>query len=131
MWFKSPDEFKKTSGHEVNGTWYPRVTKILDVKAKPAITAFLKEMESFAAAEEVKNKSAEEGTLVHEVVQGLAVGKQMEVPESVRPAAEAFVAFNKNRGIQFHPAFIERPIWSQLHKYSGTLDGLASIDGKF
>ncbi len=131
MWFKSAEEFKKASGHEVNGTWYPRVTKILEVKAKPAITAFLKEMESFAAAEEVKNKSAEEGTLVHEVVQKLAVGESVEVPLSVRPAAEAFVKFNKERGIQFHPAFIERPIWSALHKYSGTIDGLASIDGKF
>ncbi len=131
MWFKSAEEFKSASGHEVNGMWYPRVTKILEVKAKPAITAFLKEMESFAAAEEVKNKSAEEGTLVHEVVQKLAVGESVETPEAVRPAAEAFLKFNKERGIQFHPEFIERSIWSKLHKYSGTIDGLASVDGKF
>lgn len=32
------------SGHEVGGKWYPKVTKIIDIKAKPALEAFFKEM---------------------------------------------------------------------------------------
>src|SRR3989344_1730683 len=131
MWYKSAEHFKATSGHEVSGQWYPRVTKILEVKSKPAIEMFLKEMESYSAAEAVKIKSAEEGTKVHETVQAIAVGKPVEITEDMRPVAEAFTEFNKKAGIFFHPEYVERPIWSSLHKYSGTVDALATIGGKF
>ena len=87
MWFRDGNHFKKECGHEVNGAWYPRVTKILSIKSKPAIDAFMKEMESYSAAEAVKNKSAEEGTMVHEVIQGLAVGEPIIIPKEVEPAA--------------------------------------------
>ncbi|MBI2021198.1 hypothetical protein HYS99_01650 [Candidatus Giovannonibacteria bacterium] len=130
-WYKDAESFKKSSGHEVNGAWYPRVTKILEVKSKPAIEMFLKEMESYKAAEEVKNKSAEEGTLVHEIIQKLAVGETVEVPKEIEPAAVAFLDFQTKNNIIFHPEFVERPIWSFLHKYSGTIDALASVGGKF
>ncbi len=115
----------------VNGFWYPRVTKILDVKSKPAIDAFLKEMESYSAADAVKNKSAEEGTIVHETIQGLAVGEPIIIPKEVEPAARAFLKFMEGKEIFFHPEFIERSIWSGIHKYSGTVDALATIGGKF
>ena len=131
MWYKSAEHFKATSGHEVSGQWYPRVTKILEVKSKPAIEMFLKEMESYSAAEAVKTKSAEEGTKVHKIVQGLAIGEPVEITEDVRPVAESFLEFNKKANIFFHPEFIERQIWSSLHKYSGTVDALATIGGKF
>lgn len=125
------DDFKEKNGYEIAGTWYPRVTKILEVKAKPALQAFFFEMGSMEAADEVKNKSAEHGTLVHEVVQKLAVGQRPEVPERVRPAAEAFLKFNDIRKIHFHPEYIEQQVWSGYHRYAGTVDALASIDGKF
>ena len=115
----------------MNGIWYPRVTKILDVKSKPAIDAFMKEMESYSSAEAVKNKSAEEGTLVHEVIQGLAVGEPIIIPKEVEPAAKAFLKFIEGKEIFFHPEFIERSIWSGIHRYSGTVDALATIGGKF
>src|SRR3989344_4970047 len=131
MWYKSTEEFKATNGYEINGTWYPRVTKILDIKSKPALEGFFKEMDSFASAEEVKNKSAAEGSLVHRIIQKLAIGEPVEVPEEVRPASEAFQKFNEERKVLFHPEFIERQIWSFRHRYAGTVDALASIDGKF
>ena len=124
-------DFKSHCGYEINGTWYPRVTKILDVKSKPALENFLREMDSFSSAENVKNKSAEEGSLVHEVVQKLAIGEQVSVPEEIRPSAEAFQKFREDRNIIFHPEFIERQIWSLRHRYAGTVDALATIDGKF
>ena len=130
-WFKDAESFKKVSGHEINGTWYPRVTHILSVKAKPALDIFFKEMESYAAAEEVKNKSAEEGTLVHETIQKLAVGEKIAVPKEIEPAAAAFKEFQAKNQIIFHPEFVERQIWSNLHRYSGTVDALATIGGKF
>lgn len=130
-WFKDAESFKKNSGHEVGGVWYPRVTKILEVKAKPALDIFFKEMGSYEAAEEVKMKSAEEGTKTHEIVQALATGKDIEITDDIKPVAEAFLKFNKTANVVFHPEFVERSVWSLLHRYSGTVDALASVGGKF
>jgi len=131
MWYKNEQEFKKINGYEVNGVWYPRVTKILDIKSKPALDNFFKEMESYASAEEVKNRSAEEGSLVHNIIQKLAVGEKIEIPAAIKPAVETFERFNRERNIAFHPEFIERRIWSSRYRYAGTVDALALVDGKF
>lgn len=118
-------------GHEINGTWYPRVTKILDIKSKPALDKFFQEMGSYESAEEVKNKSAEEGSLVHGVAQKLLVGQEVEIPSEMEPAIAKLLDFNQERKMTFHPEFIERQIWSRTHRYAGTVDALATIDGKF
>ena len=54
MWYKDGTEFKTANGYEIKGAWYPRVTKILDVKSKPALDQFFKEMKTYASAEDVK-----------------------------------------------------------------------------
>ncbi len=131
MWFKDAEHFKSVSGHEVNGVWFPRVTKILDVKAKPALEFFLKEMESYSAAEDIKNKSAEEGSLVHSVVQKVAVNEPVEIPKEIEPAVEGFRKFSGEKNIFFHPDFVERSIWSEKNRYAGTVDALCTIGGKF
>ncbi len=131
MWYRDEKHFKGVSGHEINGVWYPRVTKIIDIKAKPALDYFFKEMESYAAAESVKNKSAEEGSLLHVTVQKLAVGEPVEIPTEIKPAVSAFQELYKERQIFFHPEFVERQIFSGRHRYAGTVDALATIDGKF
>lgn len=131
MRYKDAQEFKETNGYTIGNIWYPRVTKILDVKAKPGLDNFLKEIGSFESAEDVKNKSAAHGTMVHEAVQAIAIGNSVTIPDEVRPAAEAFEEFNKERKIFFHPEFIERQVWSIRHRYAGTVDALAEIDGKF
>lgn len=131
MWYKDVGEFKGTNGYEISGIWYPRVTKILDIKSKPALEGFFREMESYASAEDVKNKSAAEGSLVHDTIQKLATGMVVEVPEIIRPAAEAFQRFNLDNRVSFHPDFIERQIWSPRHRYAGTVDALATVGGKF
>lgn len=118
-------------GHDRDGTWFPRVTKILDVKSKPGLEAFFREMGSFESAEEVKNKSAEEGSLVHETVQKVAVGEPVDIPASIAPAVAAFQDFALKRGVRLHPDFIERPVISFKNKYTGTVDALAEVDGKF
>ncbi|HEY4527859.1 MAG TPA: hypothetical protein VJL09_02360 [Candidatus Paceibacterota bacterium] len=130
-WYRDIEHFKGVSGHEVEGVWYPRVTKILDIKSKPALDYFFKEMESYAAAESVKNKSAEEGSLVHAVVQKIAVGESTDVPKEIAPAVSSFEELKDERDIFFHPEFIEKPVWSSRHRYAGTVDALCTIDGKF
>jgi len=125
------NDFKQKNGYDVDGTWYPRVTKILEVKAKPALEGFFREMGSYEAADVVKNKSAEHGSLVHEMVQRVALGEKPVVSEDVRPAVEAFEVFAKAQGILFHPDFIERRVWSAQKRYAGTMDALAEVGGKF
>ena len=131
MRYENSEHFKKENGYLVDGAWYPRVTRILEVKAKPGLQIFFKEMGSFDAAEDVKNKSAEEGSMVHEAVQKLLVGEKVAVPKDIEPAVNKFLEFNQTKQIYFHPEYVERRIWSGLHKYAGTVDALATIDGKF
>lgn len=131
MWYKDAEEFKSANGYEIDGIWYPRVTKILEIKSKPALEAFFKEVESYAEVQEVKNKSAAEGTLVHEAIQGMLTGEPVEVSPEIAPAVEEFERFNKTRGIIFHKEYVERQIKSSRHRYAGTVDALATVDGKF
>lgn len=131
MWFKDSNEFRDTMGYHMDDGWYPRVTKILEVKNKSGLDQFFKEMESYSAVQEVKTKSAEEGTRVHEVVQGHMTGQLKEIPQDMTHVVEAFDIFNQKHGIIFHPEFVERRVWSGFHRYAGTVDALASIGGKF
>ncbi|HEY4477009.1 MAG TPA: hypothetical protein VJB56_00075 [Candidatus Paceibacterota bacterium] len=131
MRYLDGNDFKEQNGYVVRDNWYPRVTRILEIKSKPGLESFFREVGSFESAEEVKTKSAAHGSLVHETVQKLAVGEKIAIPEKIRAATEAFLEFNKERPIHFHPEFIERQVWSEFHRYAGTVDALASIDGKF
>ena len=131
MRYQHTEEFKQINGYEVGGAWYPRVTKILDIKSKPALDIFFKEMESYASAEAVRNRSAIEGSLMHEAIQGLFIGETKEIPVEVEAGVRAFQKFNEGKKIIFHPEFVERRIWSPRHRYAGTIDALAWVDGKF
>ena len=130
-YFKDAEEFKETMGYELGNGWYPRVTKILEVKSKPGLDVFFREMGDYAAVESVKNKSAAEGTRVHEVIQGHMTGTIKEIPTDMAHVVTAFDQFNKEHNIIFHPEFVERRIWSGMHRFAGTVDALASIGGKF
>ncbi len=131
MWYKDINHFKGVCGYDVNGTWYPRVTRILSVKSKPALEHFLKEMGTYESAEEVKNKSATEGTLVHQTIGKLVKGEPDPIPEEIKPALTAFQKLREERGIIFYPEFIEKLVWSGRHRYAGTIDAIGMMDGKF
>lgn len=131
MKYHSSEDFKKTNGHVIGDLWYPRVTKILEIKSKPALNIFFKEVGSYENAENIKNKSAEEGTLLHQTIQDFLLGKLTSVPGSLTGALEAFERFNEKQNILLHQDFVERPVWSVRHRYSGTVDALASIGSKF
>ncbi|MEK7083567.1 MAG: hypothetical protein AAB972_05320 [Patescibacteria group bacterium] len=131
MFYTDALEFKQANGYVIDGTWYPRVTKILEVKSKSGLEIFFKEMDSYASVEEVKNRSALEGSMVHAAVQNLLTGKAADIPEEIMPAVRGFQRFNETRGIVFHKEYVERQIKSMRHRYAGTVDALATIDGKF
>jgi hypothetical protein len=130
MSYKDIGEFKETCGYDIENAWYPRVTKIVEIKAKPQLYKFYAEV-GFKEGEEIKAKSAGEGTLIHETFEKILVGERPPVDPSIAPAIAAATAFIAKNRIEVDPAFVERRVVNRAHRYAGTIDTLALIGGKF
>lgn len=130
MNYRDADEFKKLAGYEIDGFWYPRVTKIVEIKSKPALYHFYGRMESFAAGERVKKQSATEGTLIHETVEKIMIGEKPTVEPLIEPSIKAFLEFLLTNHINVDPTFVEHRMVNYEHRYAGTLDAIAMIDGR-
>lgn len=129
--YKDAESFKAACGYEIDGAWYPRVTKIISIKAKPALLRYYGDAANFKAAQSTTVQSAKEGTLIHETVEGLLLGKNPEIDPSIKPAIESFLRFWGQRNIQVTPELVERRVVHRDHRYAGTVDALALLDGKF
>lgn len=129
--YKNVEEFKEKSGYIIDGRWYPRVTKIVEIKSKPALYRFYGEAESYNAAKAITENSAKEGTLIHEVVEKLMIGEKTEIPAEIAPAVQGFKEFMETHNIHVDKEFVEKRIFHPHHRYAGTIDTLALIDGKF
>jgi hypothetical protein len=129
--FKHEQDFMDQCGYMHEGVWYPRVTKIVDIKSKPALYMFYGEV-GFYRGKEISAKSAEEGTAVHEAVEKIMMGqKPGNMPSAIVPAVRAFLDFIKDVKIKVNPEHVERRIFNPEHRYAGTIDTLATIDGRF
>jgi len=131
MYYVDLKHFKSLNGYEIDGVWYPRVTKILEIKAKPALYHFYGELNSFAEGEKVKKISAGEGTLIHETVEKILIGESPVIDPSIAPSIKAFTEFIEKNNIQVDKDFVEKQVVNYEQRYAGTLDALALIDGKF
>lgn len=131
MYYSNLEHFKGLSGYEIDGVWYPRVTKIVEIKAKPALYKFYAELNNFAEGESIKEKSASEGTLIHETAEKIFIGESPEIDPSVAPSIEALLKFIEQKNIQIDPEYVEKQLINYEDRYAGTLDALALIDGKF
>ncbi|MBS3903452.1 MAG: hypothetical protein KGZ30_03730 [Anaplasmataceae bacterium] len=129
--YSSLEKFKEENGYTIDDVWYPRVTKIVGIKAKPALLFFYGEAQSYKHAHDISQKSAEEGTRVHEVSQAILLGQEPKVDEDIKPAIDAFRNFMEQKRIETAPEYIERRIVNYDHRYAGTIDAMALIDGKF
>ena len=127
-WYKDIKTFKDENGYEIDGIWYPRVTAIVGIKAKPALYQFYAGLPDFATGEAIKAKSAEEGTLIHETVEAILQNEPAVIPETIAPAIGAFQEFYSRNDIVAHK--IEERVVSNKHHYAGTMDVLAEINGK-
>jgi len=128
MFYSNLEHFKSAAGYEIDGIWYPRVTSIVSIKAKPALYRFYAEQENFSSGEAIKTKSAEEGTLIHNTVEAILSGKSVAVPHSIKPVIDAFLEFkNKNKIV---PIKIEERVVSKKHHYAGTVDILCEFNGR-
>lgn len=131
MYYSNLEHFKGLSGYEIDGVWYPRVTKIIEIKAKPALYRFYAEMNNFSEGEAVKNKSADEGTKIHNAVEEILSGRSPILDSFIKPAIESFMKLLEEKNIQVDEEFIEKQVVNFDERYAGTVDTLALIDGKF
>lgn len=129
-WYKDVESFKAASGYTIDGVWYPRVTKIVSIKAKPALLYFYAEAVNYQEGRAFTQKSAEEGTLVHNTIEDLLLGKKPEIDPFIKPAIDAFLKFWGEKNIQVTPELVEKRAISFDHRYAGTVDAIALIDGK-
>ena len=129
-YFKTAEDFKASNGYTIDDAWYPRVTRIVSIKSKPGLANFYNEVGA-AGAKAISEKSAEEGSLVHEVAEALLMGESPEVPEAIAPAISAFRSFMEQKTIEVAEGGIERRIMHPEYRYAGTIDVLARINGKF
>ncbi len=128
MFYADLKHFKAKTGYEIDGVWYPRVTSIVSIKAKPALYKFYAEQGNFSAAEAIKTKSADEGTLIHETIEAILAGKTVPIPHSIQPAISAFVEFKKNNEII--PMKVEERVVSKNHWFAGTVDVIGKLNGR-
>lgn len=127
MYFANLQHFKTKSGYEIDGKWYPRVTAIVSIKAKPGLYRYYAEQESFKAAEQKTRLSAQEGTLIHDTVEAILKNEQPQVSEQIQPVISAFLDFlEKNEMV---PLRIEERIKNEKYHYAGTADFLARLNG--
>lgn len=131
MWYKDVEQFKSASGYEIEGAWYPRVTKIVEIKSKPALNFYYAQAKNYAEAQAQTQKSAEEGTMVHEAAEAILKGEEPEIKPIIAPAIAGFRNFLSQVQIQVSPEHIERRIFHPDERYAGTIDTLATINGKF
>jgi len=119
---------KRNSGYEINGLWYPRVTSICKIIAKPGIEKWLANQGSFYAMQKKRKKITGWGTLVHEVVEKILLGRMPQIDSDICPSIDAFLEWMKKHRIDVFG--VEKRVTSKKHSYSGTLDVLGEIDGK-
>jgi len=129
--FRNADDFKNVCGYEINGLWYPRVTKIVEIKAKPALYRFYAEMKSYDQGRAVTRQSASEGTLIHNTFEKILLGEKPSIDPTIAPAIRGAVDFLEKNRIEVDPEFIERRVVNPEHRYAGTIDTLALIGGRF
>ncbi len=127
MWYQNVYNFKEDNGYEINGIWYPRVTSIVSIKAKPALYAFYAGLPDFKTGEDIKTKSAEEGTILHDTVEAILKNEPIEIPDKVKPAINAFMDFYNENDLIAHK--IEERVISKRHHFAGTMDVLAELNG--
>jgi hypothetical protein len=129
--YKTIDEFKECAGYDINGQWYPRVTKIVEIKAKPALYRYYGELSSFDEGERIKEISANEGTMIHEAAEAVLTGQTPLVDPSIAAPIAALRKFLEGKNIQIDAEFVEKRIAHHGERYAGTIDAMALIDGKF
>lgn len=130
-YYKTLEEFMAANGYVIEGNWYPRVTSIISIKSKPALYKFYGDATSFGHALSISGRSASQGTKIHNAIETILKGGEPEVDEEIKPAIGAFLDFQDNFEVRVDPEAIEKQVYHKAHRYAGTVDALADINGKY
>ncbi|HCI05490.1 TPA: hypothetical protein DEX28_01970 [Patescibacteria group bacterium] len=125
------EEFVSYAGYLINGKWYPRVTSIISIKAKPALLRFYGEAKNYSAAQSITDKSATQGTKIHNAIEAILKNEALTVDPEIKPAVQAFNDFAQLHKLRLDGGAIEKRIWSPKHCFAGTVDVLAELDDEF
>ncbi|MEK7673932.1 MAG: hypothetical protein AAB371_01925 [Patescibacteria group bacterium] len=131
MWINNSADFQKFCGYFLDGIWYPRVTSIVDIKSKPALYAFYAKADSFSDAKQQLKKAANEGTAVHQLIEDFITGKDLHVSEKYIGFQKGFEEFLRQYNFFVKKEWAEKRIRHPVHRYAGTFDMVAEIDGVF
>ena len=119
---------KTRHGYEIDGLWYPRVTSICNIIAKPGLEKWLANQESFSAMQKKRKRITDWGNLIHNQVEKILLGKKPKIAQPIQPSMDAFLVWLKNH--HFKVWDIEKKILSKEHGYVGTFDVLGELDGQ-
>jgi len=134
------DKLKKVSkAHQryylQDGTLVPGATTVLSLLNKPALVKWANNL-GLQGIDSTKyvNESAEIGTLVHSMVECYCLKKKCDTTNYTQAQIElAQVGFNKFKEWasqhEIEPIGNEIQLVSEKHKFGGTLDFLAKVDG--
>ncbi len=131
MKYNSIEEFKRDQGYIIENQWYPRVTKICEIKSKPGLYYFYAQSQDYNTANIKKKKAADEGKIVHEIIESFISHRSIIVPEDYIGFKKAFEDFLKNHSFFSKYDWIEKKVKHPWYRYVGTFDILGEIDGKF
>ncbi|BCX15597.1 MAG: hypothetical protein KatS3mg097_489 [Candidatus Parcubacteria bacterium] len=131
MKYQNLEDFKKEQGYYIDNVWYPRVTKICDVKNKPGLYYFYGQALSFQHANLQKQKAADEGKIVHELIESFISHRSVIVPEEYQGIHKAFTDFLRNHSFFSKMEWLEKRIKHDGYRYAGTFDIIGELDGYF
>jgi hypothetical protein len=120
--------FKEKYGYEDNGFWYPRVTSICSIIAKPGLEKWLANHGSFFVMQKRRQKITDWGNMIDSLVKKLLQGNKIIIPSEAAPSIKAFLDFKERYNIDFIASDIK--VKSEKNIYMGTLDVLCKIDNK-
>jgi len=123
------EDFKRKYGHEEEGFWYPRVTAICEIIAKPGVEKWLADSGSYERMLQKRRKILDWGTSIDKAVKNIFKGGSSVVDPIINPSIEAFLNWQKKHKVKLFGA--DRKVVSKKHFYAGTTDIIAEVDGQF
>ncbi len=127
LFYKNLEHFKQTAGYFIENKWYPRVTSILAIKAKPGLYYYYSEQKNFSSAQNALEKAAKEGTLIHRIIEEILQGSLPQIPNSLTSLTQSFYSFLEKNKIE--PILVEKIVKSDKYWFAGKVDVVAKVNG--
>lgn len=120
---------RKAGHYDIDGILYPSATTILQVINKPALMGWYGKIGT-EEANRIKQESADFGKTVHELIQAVLDGKEIDFDKTDEIAGGCIKSFQEwVRLVNFKPLLTEHTVYSKEHGYAGTLDCVGLVYG--